>query len=420
MSSGLRKFGYVFVAIFYFCSASISGQTYEDLAQQADACYRAKEFKKAGQLYEQAFGFDNSEYKTENLYNAACSYGLAADTAKVFHCLETAIDFGWNNLQRANRDEDLNVAKTNPRWAALERKIQVYDNKTSNIFPWGVYFGILFILFFYNLFLYFSIKDTSLLYYTVMIFLYAQFEAVRTPTFGHYAENVFLWQKYFHYLGNPGNFFVSLSLAFQLLFAKSFLSFKKISPKIDKITSFLIGLFIALCVIVVLNTGLPLRSIIYTLSLLSLIFSFAMGVFFWYKRQRQARFFVIANLAYIIGVTIVLLHSLNLTSLYFKISVFRPDNVGQIVFFGLLSFAVGDKINILKKEKAEAQEKALVHLEEKVKDRTREIVEQKKVIEEKNKDILDSIKYAKRIQTSLLPTEKYMNRILSNKKDKNV
>jgi hypothetical protein len=98
--------------------------------------------------------------------------------------------------------------------------------------------------------------------------------------------------------------------------------------------------------------------------------------------------------------------SMNLT--FFK--VYRSDNLAFILFYGILSFALGDKINILKQEKLQAQEKALEVLEEKVKERTSEVVKQKEIIEEKNKDITDSILYAKRIQQSLLPTQKYIAR----------
>ena len=98
------------------------------------------------------------------------------------------------------------------------------------------------------------------------------------------------------------------------------------------------------------------------------------------------------------------------------IGIFYPDNIGGVLFFLMLSFALGDKINLLKKDKIEAQEKALEVLEDKVQQRTAEVVKQKQVLEEKQKEILDSIQYAKRIQQSLLPTEKYIERNLNRLK----
>jgi serine phosphatase RsbU (regulator of sigma subunit) len=411
MLKALNNSKCIFFLGLYFYMAGAIGQNREGLIDRADSLYHLKQYKEAGRLYEKAFESDGSEYRSDNLYNAACSYALGGDTAAAFYCLETAIDLGWNKLQRAESDDDLNSLKNTSRWKALETRIKEYDRKTAGIYAWGVYLGILFILFFYNLFLFVSTRDITLLYYTVTIFLYAQFESIRSPGLGHYTENIFLWQRYFIYLGNPGNFFICLSLIFQLLFAKTFLSIKHFSPGLNKITNVLIVLFSVLCAITAF-TNSPLRTFIYTLSLLSLLFLFFAGVFFWYKKQRQARFFVIADFAYITGVSIVLLHSLGLSVLYFRISVFRPDNIGQVIFFGLLSFAIGDKINLLRSEKEEAQERALEHLEGKVKERTAEVVKQKEIIEEKHKEITDSINYAERIQKSFLASKELLDRNL--------
>jgi len=143
------------------------------------------------------------------------------------------------------------------------------------------------------------------------------------------------------------------------------------------------------------------------------IFSLYAGIVCWRKGYRPAKFLTIASIFLTIGVTMMLLNNvaslgLNLTLL----GVYRSDNLAFIIFYGLLSFALGDKINHLKQEKLQAQEKALEVLEEKVKERTFEVVKQKEIIEEKNKDITDSILYARRIQQSLLPTMKYIDKNL--------
>lgn len=97
--------------------------------------------------------------------------------------------------------------------------------------------------------------------------------------------------------------------------------------------------------------------------------------------------------------------------------------IGSATEAVILSFAIGDKLNIATKEKLEADRDKLnalseneriireqnVMLEKKVDERTAEIQLQKTVIEEKNKDILDSIHYAKRIQRALLASETLLN-----------
>jgi len=109
---------------------------------------------------------------------------------------------------------------------------------------------------------------------------------------------------------------------------------------------------------------------------------------------------------------LLILDELGVGDFNIHIKVFRPDNIGTMAFVGLLSFALADRINILKKEKEGAQEKALEVLEEKVQERTLEIEEQKELVEEKQKDILDSITYAKRLQDAILPPVSFIKKFL--------
>ncbi|MGZ3904512.1 MAG: PP2C family protein-serine/threonine phosphatase, partial [Bacteroidia bacterium] len=215
-----------------------------------------------------------------------------------------------------------------------------------------------------------------------------------------------------HLLGNAGDFLVCLTMVFQLLFTASFLNLKQYYPKLNKTVKILILFFVIMCLVTLLNRTFPIRGVIYSFTLLSFVFLFSVGLYCWQKKHRSARFFIIATFAYIAGVLIVLLYSLNVLDIYFKVSVFRPDNIGQMIFFTLLSFAIGDKINILKREKAEAQERSLEVLEEKVKERTIEVVNQKHLIEEKHKEITDSINYAERIQKSFLATKEQLDKNL--------
>ncbi|MCE3278399.1 MAG: protein serine/threonine phosphatase [Bacteroidetes bacterium] len=90
---------------------------------------------------------------------------------------------------------------------------------------------------------------------------------------------------------------------------------------------------------------------------------------------------------------------------------------GSSVEAVLFSFALANRINILKKENIQNQTEIIRHLKEnellqtkvtrelenKVEERTTEINFQKKIIEQRNRDIVESIRYAKRIQEAILP-----------------
>ena len=87
-----------------------------------------------------------------------------------------------------------------------------------------------------------------------------------------------------------------------------------------------------------------------------------------------------------------------------------PAAMGSVLFLIFMTVAVTDKINLYKKEKEQAQENALTHLEKLVAERTDTLLQQKTVIEEKQAEIIDSINYAKRLQQAILLSEQDLNK----------
>jgi hypothetical protein len=279
---------------------------------------------------------------------------------------------------------------------------------------WGMFFGILFVLFFYNLLLYFSIRDISYLWYALSIFFYAHFEYFRTPEFGQPLNEIFFWMKYISIPGN-GMTMINLFMVSFLLFTKEFLQLRTTIPSANRWIHIFIVIFSLLSIILLAVAGISVKYYTFIFILLSYLFIYALGIVAWKRNYKPARFFVIASTALLIGVNIIILGDFHLFAYHFRLGVYGADNVGLIVFYILLSLALGDRINILKKEKTEAQQQALLVLEEKVKERTNEVVKQKELIEVKQKEILDSIRYAKRIQTALMANESYIKKALKSK-----
>lgn len=209
---------------------------------------------------------------------------------------------------------------------------------------------------------------------------------------------------------------VSLVTISYILFVKSFLNLKYVLPKSVSYLKIGICIFSVNAILSVFYRSHQLAKFMEVITFSMSIYLFNLAYIAWMKKgYKPARFFVLAIFSLTLSSILLLLQRIGV-DFYFKIGVFRPDNIGVVLFMTLMSFALGDRINILSKEKAEAQEKALEILEEKVAERTREALEKSKIIEEKNKDILASILYARRIQKAQLPTEKYLNKILSRLK----
>jgi hypothetical protein len=411
MAYKLKPIFSAIIAIFFFISTGSFAQNSDSLSAVADKKYGEKDFLVAAQLYQRAAQLDK-EFKWRHYYNSACSYALASSADSAFGILRLSIESGWNDVAALETDPDLISLRSDIRWKTILEQISFLNRNNQSLYMWGMFFGILFILFFYNLFLFFSIRDKSYLWYALSIFCFAHFECYRTPDFASQAKHVLVWLKLFDIPG-LGLTCVNFFMVFFLLFSKEFLNLKENLPKMVKWIRVLIGVFTVLSLVFTILFDFEVKNFVFLFVLLSYVFVFILGIVCWRKKFKPARFFVIANVALLVGVHLIILREFGIISAKFQIGVFRPDNIGSIVFYVLLSLALGDRINILKQEREEARDVAMAELENKVRERTEEVTLQKETIEGKQKEMLDSIRYAHRIQKALITSEYYIEKQLA-------
>ncbi len=394
------------------------------LAEKGRDCYQNKQYRLSALIYEKVIA-EGSLKEGELYYNTACSWALAGDKPNAYRNLDSCVKYGWRDFGLTETDPDLENLRGDPQWTAFINKFReklerdkAEKRKETPTYFWGMYLGILLVFFIYNLMMFFSTRDVAYLYYSLSIFFLSQLHACVIADFGFFAkENVFIWLH-----GYRINKLVSYALAsavivFHLLFIREFIGLKGRHPKLNKYNNYMLW---AVVIISLIPFLVPVSSdiVFFPMFIVAYVFALYVSFYSWRKGFKPARFLVLGNVFLTLGVSIVILGMLNIVDLRFNISVFRSDNLGFISFYTFLSFALGDKINVLTREKAEAQEKALEVLEAKVTERTAELAHEKQLVEEKQKDILDSIRYAKRIQTSLMPTQKYIENVLGRFKKK--
>lgn len=213
----------------------------------------------------------------------------------------------------------------------------------------GAFFGIMGIMCIYNLFLYLSVKDISYLYYVfvaggilqaTLTFtgLDAQYFWRDSPFFGEYIHHVGI-------VGTP---------VFACLFTMQFLNTKSNTPKMHKM---LIGLIIVSIILLFFPFLFPITVSIKSnvpLILVSLVIYSVTGLICYWQGKSEARFYLIAWGGVILGALVFALNVLNLLgdSFFTRYSM-QIASAAQVVLF---SFALADRINILKAER----EKALV------------------------------------------------------------
>jgi len=270
----------------------------------------------------------------------------------------------------------------------------------------GLFFGVIMIMFFYNLFIYFSVRDSSYIFYVVYIFLLALGQASL-----HGFSFRFLWPDSPWMAQHDTFIFPSLTSIAGLLFAKVFLHTRKYVPRLERILYVLIGSFLLSIVLALFGSYQLSFAILQNSTLLLCLYLILLAIVVFRKGYRSAQYFLFAWSVLLLGATILVLRDYG---------VFPPNNfTNNSLLFGsaievlLLSFALSDKINTLRREREEAQGQALLAYAE----NERIIKEQNLILETKvqertlelqaaNEELNGTLVELKEAQTQLVEQEK--------------
>ena len=258
-----------------------------------------------------------------------------------------------------------------PVYLAPQRLFHMRDNETQIIM--GIYFGIMLIMGFYNLFLFVSLREKIYLYYVLTVF-FSILYMVSFHGYGYrhfWSENPYIQSKVIHLSGLTTIFFLNL-------FTVEFLDTKKFAPFLDKILKVLLIFSIpAFIISFILSSNVP----IILINIISLFYPgvlIASGIIVLRKGNKAARLYLVGwGFAAIVG-SFTVMRSFGLVQDHRLLNYLSLITGSlEVAFF---SFALADKINILKKAKTEAEEKLISTLEEanqelekRVKERTKEL-----------------------------------------------
>lgn len=270
----------------------------------------------------------------------------------------------------------------------------------------GLYFGIILTLVLYNLFVFFIIRDREYIYYV----LYILFVGLTQAIINGYAFK-YLWPNNMWLSSHALSIVGALSGIFMALFVIDFLRLKVFLKKAVTIYS----VFIFIYCLSILASILDFQHISYRITDicagLITFFTFCVGLIILKKKYKPAKFFIVAWTIFLVGVFVFVLRNLGILPYNNYTNYTMP--LGSAIEGVLLSLALADKINILKKEKEASQLEALemaqknetiirqqnTILEQKVKERTVEL-------SESNNELNSTLKNLKDTQTQLLNSEK--------------
>jgi signal transduction histidine kinase len=263
----------------------------------------------------------------------------------------------------------------------------------------GLFIGAIIIMFLYNLFIFFSVRDKSYLYYVIYVASVGLTQiGIKGFTFQY------LW-------GNSPAFelksvviFACVGAIAALLFTKIFLDTPLRARRFDKVlTGIIVLLSIALLLTLIgkIQVGFQLMQVSTTLFAFSLIIVSAIVMYYGY---RPARFVFLSWSILLVGAIIFALKDNGV--LPYNIFTSYSMQAASIIEMALLSFGLADRINILKREKEASQAEALSI----AKENERIIREQNVILElkvnERTHELNESLEDLKQAQSQLVESEK--------------
>ncbi len=265
-----------------------------------------------------------------------------------------------------------------------------FNYAIDEYFFFGIFYGMILVFCFYNLLMFIAVRERHYLYYILYLTGIGLYEMSADGIAYQYLwPNATSWNQY------STGFALYLASTASLVFAGSLLNLRREHPRLRTL---LISAFLFRTIYLALSlTVAPHWFYNRFIEVVPLGAAFFAGLYCLAKGYRPARFMVVGHAILFAGITIKLLQYLNLS---------LP--LGDLTHYGLgfsfimemmfLSFAISDKIKILRHEKEQAQEKTIEQLrinqqlkdslnqelEEQVKLKTMELVMKSEQIQQQN------------------------------------
>ncbi|MFA6277154.1 MAG: 7TM diverse intracellular signaling domain-containing protein [Pedobacter sp.] len=245
----------------------------------------------------------------------------------------------------------------------------------------GFYTGIMVVMFLYNLFLFFSVRDRSYIYYVVYICL-VWLSQISIQGYGV----KYFWEDKSWLDDKSVILFSLLAVIFTTIFTQSFLNTKVYTKKAHKYIN--IYIVLAALDIVVLFSGKHQVAFIFMqfLTFIGAIIALSLAYYVYFKKNfNPAGYYLFAWSILLIGAILFIMKDYGIIP-YNNFTIYLLQITSSIEVM-LLSFALADKINFFKRENENAQAQALnaslenqklikeqnIVLEKKVQERTEEL-----------------------------------------------
>ncbi len=283
---------------------------------------------------------------------------------------------------------------------------KIAESKLTHDLLWGSLMGLLVVMICYNAFVYVSTKDISYLYYVS----YTLFIGLTQTSLSGYTYR-------FIFFDSPELYhkviiiFPALAGIALVLFTKSFLQTRVRTPRLHKLLYVVACMYAIAIVLRLIGYDIASYRMIDISALSITLVVMAIAVTLAIEKYRPARLFLLAWTMFLIGIVLFVMR--NLGVLPYNNFTNYTMQAGTALEVVLLSLALADRINTLKREKEQSQAEALhtaqeneriireqnVVLEQKVAERTA-------ALKESNEELNTTLEDLKQAQSQLVDSEK--------------
>lgn len=239
----------------------------------------------------------------------------------------------------------------------------------------GIYFGVVLIMVFYNLFFYLMVREPAYIHYVLFVTMFGLFTAELSGWGYRY-----LWPEAVHFQQYSTAVFLSLSLIFASRFIHHFLDLPHTAPRVGYL---LLGVVFSqlatLMLLPLIGYHLAVQFALAMTMVTSLTALYA-GIRLWRQGEHTARYFTIAWSSFLFSTLLATLEKFGFFPSTFWADFFLP--LGVILIVSLLSIALAARLNIEKQQRIQAQQQIIMldkknraELEQKINERTVELAQ---------------------------------------------
>lgn len=217
----------------------------------------------------------------------------------------------------------------------------------------GVYFGLLMVMALYNALIFLTVRQKSNLYYVLYVLSYGLFQASLIGLAYQY-----IWPSGIHWNDQSILVSLALSLVFGTMFIRSYLDLRLSSPRLELFYRAATWLGMV-CIVLsfVLSYDFMIRVMVYSSTVICLG-AMAGGVYLWRSIGRSIQYFTLAWLFLFAGGLILALNKFGI--LPRNLFTENASLYGSAVQVILLSMALVEQINMERKKRFAAQQRAIV------------------------------------------------------------